>query len=114
MPNENKETRMKKFLALAACGALGLGVAACGSDSKSSDSGSQTPGGGGAINGAGATFPQPVYDEWAARFKDKSGTTMNYQAVGTGACVAQFTATAVEIAASDSAMSDAVDKGPLK
>jgi len=39
MPNENKETRMKKFLALAACGALALGVAACGSSSKSSNSG---------------------------------------------------------------------------
>jgi phosphate transport system substrate-binding protein len=97
---------MKKFLALAACGALALGVAACGSSSKSSDSGSKTPGGGGALNGAGATFPQPVYDEWAARFKDKSGTTVNYQAVGSGAGVAQFTANTVDFGASDSAMTD--------
>src|SRR3954452_16734027 len=102
---EIKETRMKKFLALAACGALGLGVAACGSDNKSS-SDNKTPGGGGSINGAGATFPQPVYDEWAARFKDKSGTTVNYQAVGSGAGVAQFTANTVDFGASDSAMTD--------
>jgi len=106
MHNENKETRMKKFLALAACGALGLGVAACGSDSKSSDSASKTPGGGGAINGAGATFPQPVYDEWSARFKDKTGTAVNYQGVGSGAGVAQFTAGTVDFGASDAAMTD--------
>src|SRR4051812_31787512 len=106
MPNENKETRMKKFLALAACGALGLGVAACGSSSNSPSSGSSTPGGGGAINGAGATFPQPVYDEWSARFKDKSGTAVNYQGVGSGAGVAQFTAGTVDFGASDAAMTD--------
>src|SRR4051812_934639 len=106
MPNENKETRMKKFLALAACGALGLGVAACGSSSNSPSSGSSTPGGGGAINGAGATFPQPVYDEWSARFKDKTGTAVNYQGVGSGAGVAQFTAGTVDFGASDAAMTD--------
>src|SRR3954447_17997949 len=102
---EIKETRMRKFLTLAACGALGLGVAACGSDSKSSST-SKAPGGGGSINGAGATFPQPVYDEWAARFKDSTGTAVNYQAVGSGAGVAQFTANTVDFGASDSAMTD--------
>jgi phosphate transport system substrate-binding protein len=97
---------MRKFIALALCGVLGAGLAACGSSSKSSSS-SKTPGGGGAINGAGATFPQPVYDEWAARFKDKTGTTVNYQAVGSGAGVAQFTANTVDFGATDSAMTDA-------
>jgi phosphate transport system substrate-binding protein len=97
---------MRKFIALALCGVLGVGLAACGSSSKSSSS-SNTPGGGGAINGAGATFPQPVYDEWAARFKDKTGTTVNYQAVGSGAGVAQFTANTVDFGASDAAMTDA-------
>jgi phosphate transport system substrate-binding protein len=101
----DKETRMRKFLALAACGVLGLGVAACGSSSKSSSS-STTPGGGGSINGAGATFPQPVYDEWAARFKDKSGTAVNYQGIGSGGGVAQFTAGTVDFGATDSAMTD--------
>jgi phosphate transport system substrate-binding protein len=97
---------MRKFLALAVCGVLGLTVAACGSDSKSSASDSKAPGGGGAINGAGATFPQPVYDEWAARFKDSSGTAVNYQGVGSGAGVAQFTAGTVDFGASDASMTD--------
>src|SRR3954451_19060334 len=105
MHNEIKETRMRKFLALAACGALALRAAACGRDSQGS-SDVKTPGGGGSLNGAGATFPQPVYDEWAARFKDSTGTTVNYQGIGSGGGVAQFTAGTVDFGASDSAMTD--------
>jgi phosphate transport system substrate-binding protein len=107
--NQLKETSMRKWLALAAVAILALSVAACGSDDNksSSDSGggsSKQLGGG--INGAGATFPQPVYDEWGARFKDQSGTTVNYQGVGSGAGVAQFTAGTVDFGATDSAMTD--------
>jgi phosphate transport system substrate-binding protein len=97
---------VRQLLALAACGALALGVAACGSDNKKSSGSSSTPASGGAINGAGATFPQPVYDEWAARFKDKTGTTVNYQGIGSGGGVAQFTAGTVDFGATDSAMTD--------
>src|SRR3954471_7420826 len=105
-PKEN--TRMRKLLALAAVGALALGVAACGSSNndKGSSSSSSVANGGGSLNGAGATFPQPVYDEWGARFKDKTGTTVNYQGIGSGGGVAQFTAGTVDFGASDSAMTD--------
>jgi phosphate transport system substrate-binding protein len=99
--------QLGRFTAVAvACGSLALGAAACGS---SSDSSSSTTGGaskGGTINGAGATFPAPVYSEWAARFKDKQGTTVNYQAIGSGGGIAQFTAGTVDFGASDSAMKD--------
>jgi len=97
---------------LAGCGALALGLAACGS----SDSGSGSGGGsgtttasaqkGGTISGAGATFPQPVYSEWAANFKKAQGTTVNYQAIGSGGGIAQLTAGTVDFGASDSAMKD--------
>jgi phosphate transport system substrate-binding protein len=102
--------------ALALCSALGVGVAACGSDDN--DSGSAGSSGtqsstastgeqlGGTLNGAGATFPQPVYTEWAARFKEKAGTTVNYQGIGSGGGVAQFTAGTVDFGASDAAMTD--------
>src|SRR3954454_14687672 len=106
-PKEN--TRMRKLLALAALSVLALWVVACGSDDnndKGSSSSSSVAAGGGSINGAGATFPQPVYDEWGARFKDKTGTTVNYQAVGSGAGVAQLTANTVDFGATDSAMTD--------
>jgi phosphate transport system substrate-binding protein len=101
--------------ALVAAAALALGVAACGSANKDNgvpsspsggSSGSKTGQLGGSLNGAGATFPQPVYQEWAARFQQKTGTTVNYQGIGSGGGVAQFTAGTVDFGASDSAMTD--------
>jgi phosphate transport system substrate-binding protein len=102
--------RSKTWLAASAAALLALGAAACGSSdespsgggSSSSSSGASKQGG--TINGAGATFPAPVYTEWAARFKDKTGTTINYQAVGSGGGIAQFTAGTVDFGATDAAM----------
>jgi len=98
---------------LALVGALALGVAACGgSDSSTSSSGAGGSSGGsgaqlgGTINGAGATFPQPVYQEWAARFQEQRGTTVNYQGIGSGGGIAQFTAGTVDFGATDAAMTD--------
>jgi phosphate transport system substrate-binding protein len=107
--------RSKNLLALSCCVVLALGAAACGSDdsnpnSGGSSSGSSSGGGaakaGGTINGAGATFPAPVYQEWAARFKESDGTTVNYQGIGSGGGIAQFSAGTVDFGASDSAMKD--------
>ena len=101
---------MRKLLALVAFGVLALGVAACGSSDNDNGGGGSSsasvPDKGGSLNGAGATFPQPVYDEWSARFKDNTGTTVNYQGIGSGGGVAQFTAGTVAFGASDSAMTD--------
>jgi phosphate transport system substrate-binding protein len=104
--------RSNRWLAVTAAALLALGVAACGSDDESpsggASGGSSTSSGGakqgGTINGAGATFPQPVYTEWAARFKDSTGTTVNYQGVGSGGGIAQFTAGTVDFGATDAAM----------
>jgi phosphate transport system substrate-binding protein len=97
----------RNWLALAATLVLAFAIAACGSDNKKSSGSSTTSGAsGGKINGAGATFPQPVYDEWGSRYKDKSGTTVNYQGIGSGGGVAQFTAGTVDFGATDSAMKD--------
>jgi phosphate transport system substrate-binding protein len=103
--------RFNQWLAALSAAALVLGVAACGSNDESpsgggSSSSSSSSGAkqGGTINGAGATFPAPVYTEWAARFKDSTGTTVNYQAVGSGGGIAQFTAGTVDFGATDAAM----------
>jgi phosphate transport system substrate-binding protein len=85
-------------------------VAACGSSNDNKTGPAQ----GGTISGAGATFPQPVYDEWASQFKDKSGTTVNYNAIGSGGGIAQFTANTVDFGATDSAMEDAELKAAKK
>jgi phosphate transport system substrate-binding protein len=92
---------------LAAVAALALALAACGSEKENGTASSKPKGAaqlGGSINGAGATFPQPVYQEWAARFQEKTGTTVNYQGIGSGGGIAQFTAGTVDFGASDAAM----------
>jgi phosphate transport system substrate-binding protein len=103
--------RSNRWLAASAAAVLTLGVAACGSNDESPSGGGSSSGStsgsakqGGTINGAGATFPAPVYTEWAARFKDSTGTTVNYQAVGSGGGIAQFSAGTVDFGATDAAM----------
>jgi phosphate transport system substrate-binding protein len=102
--------RFNHWLAAGAAAVLAVGTAACGSDDTSpgdagaSNSASSSAKQGGTINGAGATFPAPVYTEWAARFKDQTGTTVNYQAIGSGGGIAQFTAGTSEFGATDAAM----------
>jgi phosphate transport system substrate-binding protein len=101
--------KLQRMTAVAiACGTLATGIAACGSDDNTSSSGGGGDAArkGGTINGAGATFPAPVYSEWAARFKEKQGTTVNYQAIGSGGGIAQFTAGTVDFGATDSPMKD--------
>jgi phosphate transport system substrate-binding protein len=102
--------------------ALAASLAACGgqsSDNKAADSGSSpgasTEAGSNklalkqdvAIVGAGASFPAPIYQRW---FQDLNGKypnlQVNYQSVGSGAGVEQFTAGTVDFGASDTAMKD--------
>jgi phosphate transport system substrate-binding protein len=100
---------LQRFVAgLSGCAAIAFGVAACGDSNNSASSTSTTAAAqkGGTLNGAGATFPQPIYSEWAARFKEAQGTTVNYQAIGSGGGIAQFTAGTVDFGATDAPMKD--------
>ena len=65
------------------------------------------------LNGAGATFPAPLYNSWLGAFHEETGNKVNYQAVGSGAGVRQFTAKTVDFGASDGAVSDAKQKLPM-
>lgn len=89
--------RSRTWLGLAALAALALGASACGSGS-SSDAGT--------INGSGATFPAPVYQQWGSDVKSKNGLTVNYQAVGSGQGVSDFTAGTADFGATDAALKD--------
>ena len=60
------------------------------------------------LSGAGATFPAPLYQRWGVEYnKVHPGVQVNYQSVGSGAGVKNFTAGVVDFGASDAAMSDA-------
>lgn len=96
--------RILPSVAVGTAALLTIGLAACGSDNNSSNS-SSTKKYSGSISGAGATFPQPVYTEWAANLKDQ-GLNVNYQGIGSGGGIAQFTAGTVDFGASDAAMED--------
>ena len=65
------------------------------------------------LNGAGATFPAPLYNSWFQTMAKETGNQVNYQAVGSGSGVRQFTAKTVDFGASDGAVSDAKQKIPM-
>jgi phosphate transport system substrate-binding protein len=66
------------------------------------------------ITGAGATFPNPVYQKWAEAYKAKSGTALNYQSVGSGAGIKQIEAGTVDFGATDKALeADELKKNDL-
>ena len=60
------------------------------------------------INGAGATFPYPLYSRWFYdyAFVDPA-VKFNYQAIGSGGGISQITAKTVDFGASDAILTDA-------
>jgi phosphate transport system substrate-binding protein len=59
------------------------------------------------INGAGATFPYPIYSKWFDEYHKKFGDIqINYQSVGSGAGIKQTTEGTVDFGASDGPMNE--------
>ena len=57
------------------------------------------------INGAGASFPFPVYSQWAFKYNEVTGMKLNYQSIGSGGGIAQIKAKTVDFGASDAPLS---------
>jgi len=96
--------------------ALSLVAAACGSDNNKSASGGSSSTtasiacASGTISGAGSTFVQNLAQQWIKDFGAQcSGATVNYQGVGSGAGIQQFTAGTVDFGATDALMSPTED-----
>jgi len=85
-----------KLKALAAVAAATPLMVACGSADKTTFK----------LNGAGATFPAPLYTAWFTEYNRETGNKVNYQAVGSGAGVRQYVAGTVDFGASDGAVKD--------
>ena len=112
-----------KFTGYLSALALALGITACGGTESTNTTNTsssisvpfETTV---SLNGAGASFPAPLYQNW---FQQLAGEVpklqVNYQSVGSGAGVKQFTATTVDFGASDVAMKDeeiaSVERGTL-
>ncbi|HWJ20931.1 MAG TPA: phosphate ABC transporter substrate-binding protein PstS [Gemmatimonadaceae bacterium] len=87
--------------ALAACGG---GEKKAGGDTGAAKSAS---GGGVDLNGAGATFPYPIYSKWFSEYASKTGVKINYQSIGSGGGIRQLSEGTVDFGASDAPMTDA-------
>lgn len=53
------------------------------------------------LNGAGASFPYPVYSQWAYKYNAITGVQINYQSIGSGGGIQQIKAKTVNFGASD-------------
>ncbi|OOF40977.1 phosphate ABC transporter substrate-binding protein PstS [Rodentibacter mrazii] len=58
------------------------------------------------VTGAGASFPQPVYVQWAMNYKAETGNQINYQSIGSSGGVKQIISGTVDFGASDSPMKE--------
>jgi phosphate transport system substrate-binding protein len=59
------------------------------------------------LNGAGATFPNPMYQKWFSEYhKAHPDVQFNYQSIGSGGGIRQVLAQTVDFGASDGPMSD--------
>ncbi|MBB6143977.1 phosphate transport system substrate-binding protein [Silvibacterium bohemicum] len=59
------------------------------------------------LNGAGASFPYPIYSKWFSEYSAAhSGVQINYQSIGSGGGIRQVTAGVADFGASDGPMTD--------
>src|SRR5215471_19814027 len=59
------------------------------------------------LNGAGATFPNPIYTKWFSEYhKQHPGVEINYASIGSGGGIQQLTAGTVDFGAADVPMND--------
>jgi phosphate transport system substrate-binding protein len=105
---DNKEPTVKHWTLVAAA----FLVVACSGDGNKSAStagsqANQSAGGGTALNGAGATFPYPIYSKWFSEYAATTGVKINYQSIGSGGGIRQLSEQTVDFGASDAPMSDA-------
>ena len=101
--------RKNVYVLFAALALVSLVLSACGSSSTPEASSGDAPLAAGSvqINGAGATFPLPVYTEWtyAYQYVDPS-VAINYQGIGSGGGKKGIVDRTIDFAGSDSLLKD--------
>jgi phosphate transport system substrate-binding protein len=58
------------------------------------------------LNGAGASFPYPIYSKWFNEFQKANGVQINYQSIGSGGGIRQLQSGTVDFGASDMPLND--------
>jgi len=104
MESRRMRRPLSVVLALLATATL---VACGGSDAKSgADAAPAVTSGGADLTGAGATFPNPLYTKWFDSYARTASVKINYQSIGSGGGIRQFTQGTVDFGASDGPMTD--------
>jgi phosphate transport system substrate-binding protein len=86
-----------------------LVLSACGGGETPRTAGGSSqaaPGRAVALTGAGATFPNPIYAKWFDAYARQTGVKINYQSIGSGGGIRQFTEGTVDFGATDGPMTD--------
>src|SRR6266508_1126283 len=99
---------VQRHLRLVALLLAALPIAACGGNTSSPPaSGTPAAGEKTQINGAGATFPNPIYSKWFSEYnKLHPNVKINYQSIGSGGGIRQLSAGTVFFGASDGPMTN--------
>jgi phosphate transport system substrate-binding protein len=94
-------------LALTACGSDNNSGGSASSSTSNAGSGSGIQCQSGTLTGAGSSAQKNAMDEWIKKYQQAcSGSTINYQSVGSGAGVQQFLEGTIDFGGSDSALKD--------
>ena len=75
---------------------------------------SAAPAGAQGLTGAGATFPNPIYTKWFDAYNKATGVQINYQSIGSGGGIRQFTEGTVDFGATDGPMTHEPDRRPSR
>jgi phosphate transport system substrate-binding protein len=98
-----QKSNVRGALLCATCTLVAALAIACGGGNNNSN----TNAGAVRVQGAGATFPNPLYLTWLSEYKKvNANASIDYQSVGSGAGVKQFTERTIDFGASDMAMTD--------
>src|ERR1043165_8371662 len=90
---------LSRFTTLAAIAVLSIALIGCGGGGSSSEV---------RLQGAGATFPNPLYQKWISEYgKAHANVKIDYQSIGSGGGIKQLKEQTVDFGASDAPMSDA-------
>jgi phosphate transport system substrate-binding protein len=97
--------------AVLAAAAMTVAAMACGGSSTPAGTQGGAPAAAAQINGAGATFPYPIYSKWFSEYGKLKGVAINYQSIGSGGGIRQLTNQTVFFGATDGPMTDDQLKG---
>jgi phosphate transport system substrate-binding protein len=101
---------VSRFAQTLMAAALAVVLAGCGGGQSTSEGGAAAPAAAGPmrqINGAGATFPYPIYSKWFDEYrKVHPDVQINYQSIGSGGGIRQITSETVFFGATDGPMTD--------